>query len=78
VAIAVAAPDEFPARMEIRIVEEHRSERGSMVVRIGEGICPWCGWGAMRAEAGGRGYCPSCGGWVLAVLVEQREEVSGG
>ncbi len=66
-AVAFAA-EEFPRRMEIEIVEIHRSERGSLVVRVGEGACPWCGWGRGRIELGARGFCPTCAGPVLAVL----------
>ena len=78
-AIAVAA-EEFPRRMEIEIVEIHRAERGSFVVRIGTGTCPWCGWGAMRAELGGRGFCPvpTCAGPILAVLRPGAQPDGGG
>lgn len=67
-AIEVAQPDDMPRLMHVEVIEVHRAERGSMVVRIGEGLCPWCGWGRMRAELGGRGFCPVCAGPLLAVL----------
>jgi hypothetical protein len=60
--------DALPRRMEVVVIETHRGERGTLVVRIGEGLCAWCGWGPMRAELGARGYCPSCAGPGLAVL----------
>jgi hypothetical protein len=58
----------YPRRMELRRVERLVSEWSKTVVHIGEGQCPWCGWGPASAEAGARGYCPSCAGPVLAVL----------
>lgn len=59
---------EFPRRMDIILVDRYESGRSKFVVLVGEGRCPWCGWGAMRAEAGQRGFCPSCAGPVLAAL----------
>jgi hypothetical protein len=68
-AIAIASPaDDFPRRMDIEVTELHRGERGSLVVRIGGGTCPRCGWGLMRAELGARGFCPSCAAPLLAML----------
>jgi hypothetical protein len=72
-AVAIAA-EEFPRRMEIAVVEVHRAERSSLVVRVGEGACPWCAFAPMRAEAGQRGYCPRCAGPVLALLGPGRRD----
>jgi hypothetical protein len=59
---------QVPRLLRIAPVERHASDRSRLVVVIGEGACPWCGWGGVRAEAGSRGFCPSCAGPILAVL----------
>lgn len=59
---------EEPLRMEVELLERHVGAR--RVVLVGEGHCPHCGWGWMRAEVPGRGFCPvpTCAKPVFAVL----------
>lgn len=55
-----------PRRMEVILLERHVGSRRTVLV--GEGRCPWCGWGPMRAEVPASGFCPACSAPIFAVL----------
>lgn len=57
-----------PARMQLVDAELREGEWTSKRVWAGWGTCPRCGHGRIEAEAGARGFCPACGGALLAVL----------
>lgn len=59
--------DEHPELMRLDVVERREEEWPRFTVLAGWGTCPHCGQ-RVEAEAGGRGFCPSCSGAILAVV----------
>jgi len=59
--------DEVPERMKLRDLAWLEEDWTPKKVLAGVGTCPHCGCDPVRAEAGFRGHCPTCGGPILAV-----------